>query len=93
MLTALIFLTLITTTFGHALWIVTDPNPTLGNPHPAKIYYDEYNQNEFEKTDKWYADVNKFALLWRAHACVARSDHWDEYSRSLTRCSQTVLPF
>jgi hypothetical protein len=61
-LTTLLYFALISTTFGHALWIVTEPNAALGTSHTAKIYYGEYNQNEFEKLDKWYSDVNKFAL-------------------------------
>jgi uncharacterized GH25 family protein len=50
-------------TFGHAIWIETNSTGSIGKPQEVKIYYGEYAAREFEKTGKWYSDVNTF-ILW-----------------------------
>ena len=61
-LTTLFAFALSSTIFAHALWIETDPAASLGKPHSVRIFYGEYAAKEFEKTDKWYSDVNTFTL-------------------------------
>ncbi len=61
-LTTLLALAFTTTSFAHALWIEAEPQGTLGKSHGVKIFYGEYAEKEFEPTDKWYSDVNTFAL-------------------------------
>jgi uncharacterized GH25 family protein len=55
-------LTLNSASFAHALWIETESQGSLGKSHAVKIFYGEYAEKEFEKTDKWYSDVNTFHL-------------------------------
>jgi uncharacterized GH25 family protein len=62
MLAAILTVTQITTTLAHAIWIETSDKGTLGKAHEVKIYYGEYAAQEFEKSDKWYSDVNTFKL-------------------------------
>lgn len=62
-LTTLFYFILISASFAHALWIETEPSALLDKPHAVKIYYGEYPEKEFEKTDKWFSDVNTF-VLW-----------------------------
>lgn len=62
-LVALLVLAFNSTSFAHALWIEAEPQGALGKSHAVKIFYGEYAEKEFEKTDKWYSDVNTF-LLW-----------------------------
>jgi uncharacterized GH25 family protein len=62
-LAALLMLAFNSTSFAHALWIEAEPQGALGKSHAVKIFYGEYAEKEFEKTNKWYSDVNTF-LLW-----------------------------
>ena len=52
----------VSTLFAHAIWIQTDSRGAAGKAHVVKIYYGEFAEQEFEKTDKWFSDVNSFAL-------------------------------
>jgi uncharacterized GH25 family protein len=60
--TTLFCIALISTGLAHALWIETEPSANIGQPHSVKIFYGEYAAKEFEKTEKWYADINTFEL-------------------------------
>ncbi len=62
-LVALLTVVFNSTGFAHALWIEAEPQGALGKSHAVKIFYGEYAEKEFEKTDKWYSDVNTF-VLW-----------------------------
>jgi uncharacterized GH25 family protein len=62
-LATLLMLAFNSTSFAHALWIEAEPQGALGKSHAVKIFYGEYAEKEFEKTNKWYSDVNTF-LLW-----------------------------
>ena len=62
-LAALLLVLFNSTGFAHALWIEAEPQGALGKSHAVKIFYGEYAEKEFEKTDKWYSDVNTF-VLW-----------------------------
>jgi uncharacterized GH25 family protein len=59
--TAFIFISSVTV-FAHALWIETNAAGSIGKVHEIKILYGEYAAQEFEETEKWYSDVNNFAL-------------------------------
>jgi uncharacterized GH25 family protein len=50
------------TGFAHALWIETNALGVIGKAQEVKVLYGEYAAQEFELTDKWYSDVNTFAL-------------------------------
>lgn len=47
---------------AHALWIETSETGTKGKVQLISIFYAEYAAKQFEPVDKWYSDVNTFAL-------------------------------
>ncbi|MBL0743907.1 DUF4198 domain-containing protein [Chryseolinea lacunae] len=61
-LIALLIFAHVSAGFAHALWIETKGEGILGKEQEVKIFYGEYAEKEFEATDKWYSDVNTFAL-------------------------------
>ena len=58
----LLTLGLIQVSYGHALWIQTQPQSEINQPHEVKIFYGEFETQEFDTVDKWYSDVKDFKL-------------------------------
>jgi uncharacterized GH25 family protein len=87
-ITAFLYFAFVSSACAHALWIETEPNASIGKPHHAKVFYGEYSLKEFEKTDKWYADVNTFVLWLTApdgrKTQLTRAAAADHYTASFT---------
>ena len=48
--------------YGHALWIQTKAQSNINQTHEVKIFYGEFESQEFDEVDKWYSDVKDFKL-------------------------------
>src|SRR5690606_22677803 len=48
--------------YGHALWIQTKSQSKINQTHEVKIFYGEFESQEFDEVDKWYSDVKDFKL-------------------------------
>src|SRR5688500_6482211 len=48
--------------FAHALWIEVNTSGKKGVKKEARIYYGEYSENEPEKVNDWYSDVEEFSI-------------------------------
>ncbi|QNF32229.1 hypothetical protein HUW51_05600 [Adhaeribacter swui] len=55
-----------TAAYAHALWIETTATGKAGQAHQVKVFYGEFELNNLEPIEKWYADVKTFKL-WLTH--------------------------
>lgn len=85
---SIIFFTIASGLYAHALWIETNATGKKGQAQDVKIFYGEYAEFSPEKVKDWYSDVKEFELLLTApdgqKTKLATSPQEDHYTAAFT---------